>query len=129
MKPKIRDNLIYLAVGLSIAGLVVALDFYADSHGQALFKPSKFAWRAVTSMLLVGYFVARAVRRVKATLAEVVLCVLVAGLLHLAISFGFRQTVGQLSGILYAGFASLEIFLLVELITRVVLYFRRVAHR
>jgi hypothetical protein len=128
MKPKTRDNLIYLAIGLSIAGVVVGLFFYADSHGETLVFPSRFAVRLVTTMVLVGYFVAREARRVTSTLAGIAVCVLVAGLLHLVISFGFRQVVGQLPGIPYAGFASIETFLIAELITRVVLYFRRTAH-
>ncbi len=128
MKPKTRDNLIYLAVGISIAVFVVARFFYADSHGQVLAFPSRFAFRAVTSLLLVGYFVAREVRKVNATFAQVVICVLAAVPLHLAVSFGFRQIVGQLPGILYAGFAAIEIFLIVELLTWVVRHFRRVAH-
>ena len=40
MKPKSRDNLIYLAVGLSIAGFVVARFFYAESHGNVIGKLS-----------------------------------------------------------------------------------------
>jgi hypothetical protein len=130
MKPRTRDNLIYLAVGVSIAGLAVGLDFYAESHGKALFRLPTFTFRAVTSTLLMGYFVAReARRRVNATLNEVVMCVLVGGLLSLAVNLGFRQTIGQLSGILYAGLAAFEIFLIVELTTRVTLYFRSVSGR
>ena len=34
MKPETRDNVIYLAVGISIAALVTADFFYADSHGM-----------------------------------------------------------------------------------------------
>jgi hypothetical protein len=55
------------------------------------------------------------------------MCLLVGGLLSLAISFVFRQDIGQLPGIPYAGFAVLEIFLIVELVTRAVSYFRRMA--
>jgi hypothetical protein len=129
MKPKTRDNLIYLVIALSIAGVLVGSFFYADSHGQVLVFPSRFAFRVVTSLLLVGYFIAREARKMKATFAEIVGCLLVAGLLNLAISFGFRQTVGQLPGILYAGLAGLETFLIVELISRVVLHSKRAAHR
>ena len=82
----------------------------------------------MTTLLLLAYFVAREVHKMKTTLSEVIICVLVAGLLSLLISFGFRQAVGQLSGILYTGFASLEIFLIIKLIIRVVSHFRRVAH-
>jgi hypothetical protein len=128
MKTKTRDNLIYLVVGLSVAGVLVGLILHADNHGQILVFPSRFAFRAVTSTLLVGYFVARAARRASATLAEVIVCVLAAGLLHLAITFGFRQIVGQLPGLLYAGIAAIETFLIVELTTWVGPYFRRMAH-
>jgi hypothetical protein len=128
MKPKTRDNLIYLAVGLSIAGFVVARFLYAESHGNVIGKLSTFAFRVVTTLLLLAYFVAREVHKMKTTLSEVIICVLVAGLLSLLISFGFRLAVGQLSGILYTGFASLEILLIIKLITWVVSHFRRVAH-
>jgi hypothetical protein len=130
MKPRTRDNLIYLAVGVSIAAITVGMDFYAESHGKALVRVPTFTFRAVTSMLLMAYFVAReARRRVNATLNEVVMGVLVGGLLSLAVSLAFRQTTGQLSGILYAGLAALEVFLIVELTTRVVSYSRRVSGR
>jgi hypothetical protein len=128
MKPKTRDNLIYLAIGLSIAGVVAGLFFYADSHGQVPVFPSRFKVRLVTTMLLVAYFVARAARRVNSTLAGVAVCVLVAGLLPVAISFSFRQIIGQLPGIPYAGFAAIEIFFIVELIERTGSYLRRMAH-
>jgi hypothetical protein len=129
MKANTRDNLIYLAVGVTIAGLVVGLDFYAESHGKPSLRLSKFTVRAVGSLLLVGYFALReARRRVNATLAEMVMCALAGGVLNLAVIFGFRQTVGQISGIQYMAFASLETFLIVELVTRVVLYFRWLRH-
>jgi hypothetical protein len=51
MKSGTRDNLIYLGVGLGVAALVVADFFYADSHGQEMWMPSRFALRAVYTTL------------------------------------------------------------------------------
>lgn len=125
MKPKTRDNLIYLAVGVSIAALVVAQDFYAEGHhGRVIVDLSRFAVRAAGSTLIVGYYVGLAVRNMNATLAKVILCVVVAGALQLAISFGFRQYVGQLPTMFYVGLAALEMFLVVELTTWAVSHFR-----
>jgi hypothetical protein len=124
MKPKTRDNLIYLAVGLSIAAFVAEQVFYSESHGRAIANLSSFAFRAATSTLMVGYFVGRAVRNLNATLAEVVLCVVVAGVMQLAISFGFHQYVGQLSGMSYVGLVALETFFIVNLATWTVSHFR-----
>jgi hypothetical protein len=94
-----------------------------------LIRYFSFSVRAVGSLLLVGYVALReARRRVNATLAEMVMCALAGGVLNLAVIFGFRQTVGQISGIQYMAFASLETFLIVELVTRVVLYFRWLRH-
>jgi hypothetical protein len=59
MKPKTRDNLIYLAVGLSIAALVTANAFYADSRGREMWWPSRFTFRAVTTPSLLAYFVVK----------------------------------------------------------------------
>ena len=117
MKPKTRDNLIYLAVGLGIAALGVADFFYADSHGREPWLPSSFAFRIVGSTIIVGYFVGREVRKVSAKLAEVVLCVVVAEVLQLAISFGFRQYVDRLSGMSYVGLATLGTVFIVKLAT------------
>lgn len=124
MKPKTRDNLIYLAVGLSIAAFAVEYDFYAESHGRGIVHLSTFAVRAVTSTLIVGYFVARAIGNAGATLAEVILCVVVAGVLQLAISLGFRQYLGQLSSMSYVGLASLETVFVVNLATWAASHFR-----
>ncbi len=126
MKPKTRDNLIYLVVGLSIAGLLAARIFYAVSHDRVIgmFPLSKFAFRTVTSTLVVGYLVGREVRKVGATLADMVLCVVVAGALQLVISFGFHQYVGQLSSLSYVCLAALEIFFIVSLATWAVSHFR-----
>ena len=124
MKPKTRDNLIYLAVGLGIAALVVVDFFYADSHGRKMWMPSRFAFDLVTTAALLGYFVIRETRKVKATVVQVVACVLLASVVHLAIGFGFQQTLDQLSGISYSVWAILEIFILVQLLVWVVQHLR-----
>ena len=120
MKPRTQDNLIYLAVGLGIAALVVADFFYADSHGQTMWMPSKFAFRLIYTTALLGYFVVRETRKVKATLIQVLACALFASDVHLAIGFGFRQVLGQLSGISFSAWVVLELFLLVQLLTQLV---------
>jgi uncharacterized membrane protein len=102
MKPTTRDNLIYLAVGLGIAALVVADFFYADSHGRKMWMPSRYAFRLIYSTALLGYFVVRETRKEKATVVQVVACVLFASVVHLAIGFGCRQVLGQLSGISFS---------------------------
>ncbi len=116
-----------MAVGVGAATLVAAETFYSLSHGHTILELSRFTFRVATSTLLVGYFVARETRKVNATYLQAVMCVLAAGLFQLAISFGFRQTVGQVGGILYASGAAIEIFFIVELMTRFVMYFRRKA--
>src|SRR5260370_25602755 len=102
MKAQTRDNLIYLAVGLSVAALVTIDVFYTDSHGREMWMPSRFAFRAVYSTGLLAYFVARETRKVKATVAHVLMCVLFASILNLAIAFGFRRVMGELPGLTFA---------------------------
>ncbi len=124
MKPGMRDNLIYLAVGLGIAALVVADFFYADSHGQKMWWPSRFASRAAYSTVLLAYFVARETRKVKATLAQVLAYILFASIVHLVIVFTFRQAVGDLSGISFSALAVFEMFLVFQLLMVVIRYLR-----
>lgn len=71
VKPSTRDNLIYSAVGLSIAALLAADAFYADSHGRKMWMPSRFTFRLVYTRALLGYFVARETRKVKAAVVQV----------------------------------------------------------
>jgi hypothetical protein len=120
MKPTTRDNLIYLAVGISIAAIVAADAFYADSHGRKMWMPSKFAFRLVSTTALLGYFVARETHKVKATFVQLLACVLFATVVHLAIGFGFRQAFGQLSGMSFSAWAVLEMYLLVMLSFQVI---------
>jgi|SRR5579863_6509143 len=120
MKERTRDNLIYLAVGVGIAALVAVDAFYADSHGRKMWMPSEFAFRIVYSTALLAYFVVQQTHKVKATVVQVLACVLFASAVHLAIAFRFREAIGRLPGLGFAGWAVLEMFLLVQLLVRVV---------
>jgi len=120
MKPRTRDNLIYLTVGLSIAALMVVDFFLADSHGRKMWMPSRFAFRVAYTTALTGYFVARETRIVKATYLQVIACVLFASVVQLALGLGFREAIGQLPGISFSAWAVLEVFLLLQLLVRVI---------
>ena len=73
---------------------------------------------------ILGYFVARETHKVKATLIQSVMCVLVGSILHLGVAFAFRQTCGsRLSLGLYA-VPMLEFFVIVQLMVQAILYFR-----
>jgi hypothetical protein len=122
--PPARDNIIYLAVGLGIAALVVADFFYADSHGRKMWMPSRFAFSLVTTTPLLAYFVITETRKAKATFFQAMACVLFASVVHLAIGFGFQQTVANLSGLSYSAWTVLEIFILVQLLVWVVQHLR-----
>lgn len=116
LKQRTRDNLIYLGVGLTIAALVTIDAFYADSHKREMWIPSKFAFRLVSTTVLLEYFVVRETRKVKATIPQVLACVLFASIVNLAIAFGFRQATSQLPGLSFSAWAVLEMFLLVQLL-------------
>jgi hypothetical protein len=124
MKQKTRDNLIYLAVGLGVVALIVADSVYADSHGQRMWWPSRFASRATYTTALLAYFVARETRKAKATLAQVLACTLFASIVHLGIVFTFHRAVGELSGISFSALAVFEMFLVFQLMMAVVRYLR-----
>jgi hypothetical protein len=115
MKQRTRDNLIYLAVGLGIAALVVADAFYADSRGREMWVPSWFAARVVYMTALLAYFVVRETRKVKATVVQVLACVLFASVVNLTLAFSFRHAINQLRGLSFWSLAVLEIFFLVQL--------------
>jgi hypothetical protein len=108
MNPRTRDNLIYLTVGLSIAALVAADAFYADSHGRKMWVPSRFAFRSVCSTALIWYVVIRVIRQAKQTLPRVLAGVLFATMLHLTIVFASRQIIEQLPGLAFAALFALE---------------------
>lgn len=122
MKPRTRDNFIYLAVGIGVATLVVADFFYAESQGRKMWVPSKLAFRLTYTTILLGYFVVKETRRVKVTLVQSLACVLLAGIVHLAIGFSFSHFLEQLSGLSFAAWVVLEVFLLVQLLVLVVRY-------
>jgi hypothetical protein len=122
MKPKTRDNLIYLAVGLSIAALVTADAFYADSRGRKMWWPSRFAFRTVTTPSLLADFVVKEMRREKARLLQTFAALLLAMLLQLGIMFGFRQIIEQLPGMSYSALAVVELFVVWQLSVRGVFY-------
>ena len=124
MKQRTRDNLIYVAVGLSITALVVADFIYAQSHARKMWLPSNFVFRLVGTTALLGYFVARETRRAKATVIQAFGCTLFSVFLHLLIAFAFRQTVSQISGISFSALVGLEIFLVVQLLLQVVRYLK-----
>jgi hydrogenase-4 membrane subunit HyfE len=119
MNKTTRDNLIYLAVGLSIAAVVVIDFFYAESRGREMWWPSTFAFRAVTTPALLAYFVARELHREKATLLQTLASVLFSILVQLGILFAFHQTVGQLRGISFSALAVIEMFFVLLLTLRV----------
>ncbi len=115
MKQRTQDNLIYLAVGLSFAALLVADFFYAVSRGREMWVPSWFAFRIAYMTALLAYFVARETRRAKATVTQVVACVLFASVVNLVLAFSFRESVSQLRGPSFWILAVPELFLLVRL--------------
>jgi hypothetical protein len=116
------DNFIYLAVGLGIAGLVAADFFYADSHGQEMWLPSKFAVRSVYTTLLLVFFVVKVIRRLKATMLQTFACISFAIILHLGIVFSLRETVGNLTGSEFSGFAFVEMAFIVLMTEPVIRY-------
>ena len=111
-----------MGVGLSLAALVWIDFFYADSRGQKMWWPSKFAFRTVTTPSLLAYFVVKEMRREKATLLQTFAAVLFATLLQLGIMFSFRQIIDQLPGMSYSALAVLEMFVAWQLSVRGVFY-------
>jgi uncharacterized membrane protein len=85
-----------------------------------MWRPSRFAFRLAYTTALLGYFVVRETRKVKATVVQVLACVLFAGAVHLAIGFGCRQAIGQLPGISFAAWGVVELFFLVQLLVLVI---------
>jgi hypothetical protein len=124
MKSQTRDNLIYLVVGIAISALLAADFFYADSQGEKMWMPSRFAFRAVTTPSLLAYFVFGEMYKQKATVLQTLASLLFATLLQLGILFGFRQMIDQLAGINYSALAVLEMFLVWQLTVQVARYLR-----
>jgi len=115
VKPQIRDNLIYLAVGICVVALVAADFFYSDSHGTKMWMPSRFAFRAVTSSGLLTYFVVREMRRKKATIMQILASVLFATLVQLGVLFALPETINQLPGLSYSAIVAVELFFVWQL--------------
>jgi hypothetical protein len=120
VKPQIRDNLIYLAVGISVAALVAADSFYSDSHGTKMWTPSRFSFRAATSSGLLTYFVVREMRRKKATVMQILASVLFATLVQLGIMFALREPINQLPGLTYSAIVVVELFFVWQLTVEVI---------
>jgi len=124
MKQSTRDNLIYLAVALGIAALLVVQFFYSVRHQRDMRGPSRFVLRAVYSTILLGYFVARETRKRSATLVQAVGGVLCACTVHLGILFAFRDYVDQLTGLSFSAWMVVELFILVQFSGIVIRYLR-----
>jgi hypothetical protein len=128
MKPKTRDNLIYLAVGISIAAFVWADFFYADSHGLKMWMPSRFAFRSVYTTALIWYVVLKGIRQTEQTFVRVVAWLLFATLLHLTIVFASRQIIEELPGISFAALWVVELYFIFFVTEKFALYFTRTHH-
>ncbi len=98
MKQTTRDNLIYLAVGLGIAALVVADFWYADSHGKQMWMPSDFAFKTVMSTSLIPYFVYKYLRRMKTAVPKIVVCVLLTAIFHVVLLVSFQDEIRRMGG-------------------------------
>jgi hypothetical protein len=127
MKQTTRDNLIYLAFGLGLAALLTVDAFYSDSHNRKMWIPSRFAFNAFAFMGVLVYMVASETQKAKATKVQVVICVLAACLLHAGIILAFPQIFAMPFGAGLWPFMILELFLIVRLSARAILYFRRAA--
>jgi len=129
MRPKTRDNLIYLAVGLGVAGLLTTDFFYHLNRAAEMWMPSKFAFRTVYTTVLLGYFVAKYIREPKTPLLQIATCILFASTVHLVIIFGFHEAVSQLAGIPFSGLAVPEMFFVFLMTERLARYLNRRSHR
>ena len=128
MKPKTRDNFIYLTVGISIAAFVWADFFYADSHRLKMWMPSRFAFRSVYTTALIWYVVLKGIRQTKQTFVRVLAWLLFATLLHLTIVFASRQIIDELPGISFAALWVVELYFIFFVTEKFALYFTRTHH-
>lgn len=127
MKPTTRDDLIYLAVGLSIAGLVAFDFFYADSHGREMWWPSNFWSHLVLYLLLLEYFVVRETRKAGATFNQVLIFLFAGLAMHTGLAFALRGLYnGPLTFALFS-LTLLEFFVFVQLAAWSVRRWRRTA--
>jgi hypothetical protein len=122
MKQETRDNLIYLAVGLSMAALLAADAFYAVGHDREVWVPSRFAFRIAAYMAILAYFVGREVRKVKATVVQTSICVLLACILHLGLAFSLRHLFSGPFSLEIWGLAVAESFIFTQAAVRAVRY-------
>lgn len=122
MKQKTQDDLIYLAVGLGCAALLVIDAYYAVSRGREMWMPSKFAFRAFGSTGLLAYGLAKEMRKTKRTLVQILAGILLASVVHLGIIFAFRQAVGHLPAMSFFPLVVLEMFFVGVFSERAVLY-------
>jgi hypothetical protein len=129
MKPRTRDNIIYLAVGLGVAALLVADVFYADSRGREAWFPSKFAFRSAYTTVLIWFVVLKGIRALRQTFVQVLARVLFATLMHLAIFIASRQIIEQLPGIGFSVVCPWEMYFVVLVTDAGVPYFIRTARR
>jgi hypothetical protein len=123
MKPKTRDNVIYLAVGLGIAALVCIDAFYSLSRNREMWMPSWFAARVVYTTALIWYFAIREIRkRFKTKFFEMFGGILFITLIHVGLAFYFRQAIDQVATLSFAPWATLEGFGLVWSLLQVFRY-------
>ena len=126
MKQKTRDNLIYLAVGLGFAVLLAADAFYSDSHDLKMWIPSRLAFNAVVFMGVLAYMVARETQKARATVIQMVTCILIACIIHVGIVFAFPQIFAKPFAAGLWLFIVLELFIVVRFIVQLVLYLWRI---
>ena len=124
MKPNVRDNLIYLGVGVGIVSLIVADLIYSNIRGHAMWWPSRAAARGVYTAILLSYFVFREAKRLRSTLTQALTCVLLADIVHLALVYVFRHNVDTVSGISFAALGVFEMFLVFNLAMALAHYLR-----
>lgn len=123
MQQQTRDNLIYSAVGLTVLAVVVADFLYADSHGQTMWWPSRFASRAVYTTLLLVCFVVRESRKVNVGATQLLTRAVFAATVNLLIVFALRHIVSELPGISFSVLAVVEMFVLFQLTMALGRYF------
>jgi hypothetical protein len=128
MKPKTRDNLIYLAVGISIAAFVWADFFYVDSHSLKMWMPSRLAFRSVYTTALIWYVVLKGIRQTKQTFVRVLAWLLFATLLHLTIVLASRQIIEELPGISFAALWVVELYFIFFVTEKFAIYLTRTHH-
>jgi cell division protein FtsW (lipid II flippase) len=128
MNQRTRDNLIYLAVGITVAALLAVDFFYADSRGRKMWVPSRFASRSIYTTALICYVAAIVTRQAKQALFRVFACALFAGMLHLTIVFASRQIVEQLPGLAFAALFAIEGYFVLLATEKCTLYLSRTRH-